>query len=236
MPAEPARRTPPIRSTDRAHPKGPDRTYPTHPNPNGQVSDQNDFFSFEEALDSLRLKEEELKRLVSEGEIRAFREGETMKLRRTDVEHLKSELMGGEVVELGGGGDDLVFEDDFEDPGMATEELTAADTLIDEDLGILDEIEEEPLEVDEPEPVAVGPVEEPVHDSPGVLAAAIGTIALLVISGPMMISITSGSMSELAKSVAGIFVTFDETAGDTVAATDDDSAADEAASEGGSEE
>ena len=56
-----------------------------------------DFFSFDEALSELRLKEEELKRLVSEGEIRAFREGDTMKLRRGDVEALRSEL-GGEVV------------------------------------------------------------------------------------------------------------------------------------------
>ncbi|MEO0651441.1 MAG: hypothetical protein AAFZ65_12265 [Planctomycetota bacterium] len=203
------------------------------------MSDQNDFFSFEEALDSLRLKEEELKRLVSEGEIRAFREGETMKLRRTDVEHLKSELMGGEVVELGGGGDDLVFEDDFEDPGMATEELTAADTLIDEDLGVLDEIEEEPLEVEEPEPVAVGPVEEPVHDSPGVLAAAICTVALLVLSGPVLISSTSGNMSDLAKSIAGIFVSFEGEGGSASAAADADDAEEadaETATDGESEE
>ena len=61
-----------------------------------------EFFSFEQALDELRLKEEELKRLVSEGEIRAFREGETMKLRKADVENLRSEL-SGEVVDLGDG-------------------------------------------------------------------------------------------------------------------------------------
>ena len=56
------------------------------------------FLSFEDALDKLRLQEEELKRLVSEGEIRAFREGDTMRLRRTDVESLRAELSGGEVV------------------------------------------------------------------------------------------------------------------------------------------
>ena len=50
------------------------------------------FLSFEDALDQLRLQEEELKRLVSEGEIRAFREGDTMKLRAQDVETLRSEL------------------------------------------------------------------------------------------------------------------------------------------------
>ena len=52
------------------------------------ADEKEEFFSFDEALDQLRLKEEELKRLVSEGEIRAFRDGETMKLRRTDVETL----------------------------------------------------------------------------------------------------------------------------------------------------
>jgi excisionase family DNA binding protein len=49
---------------------------------------EQDFFSFDEALNHLNLREEELKRLVSEGEIRAFLEGDTMKLRRADVETL----------------------------------------------------------------------------------------------------------------------------------------------------
>ena len=73
---------------------------------------QKEFFSFDEALHELRLKEEELKRLVSEGEIRAFRDGETMKLRRADVDNLRTELSGGEVVDLGDDGEQLVFEDD----------------------------------------------------------------------------------------------------------------------------
>ena len=199
------------------------------------MSDQNDFFSFEEALDNLRLKEEELKRLVSEGEIRAFREGDTMKLRRTDVEHLKSELMGGEVVELGDSGGDLVFEDDFEDPGMATEELSAADTLLDEDLGLLDEIEEElpaeqELEEDEEELVAAAPAAEEVHDNPLTLAAAIATAVVLILAAPVLFSGSTGNMSDFAKSVAGIVVQFDEDAagsgGSTASAEDDGAAAD----------
>jgi excisionase family DNA binding protein len=172
------------------------------------VSERNDFFSFEEALDQLRLKEEELKRLVSEGEIRAFREGDTMKLRRTDVEHLKSELMGGEVVELGDSSADLVFEDDFEDPGMATEELSAADTLIDEDLEDLDQLDEEPVALDEEddeEPAPVGPAAEPVKDDPLALAAAIGTLIVLLLAGPVLISSSSGHLSDLAASIAGMF-------------------------------
>ena len=102
-----------------------------------------EFYSFTEALKHLRLKEEELKRLVSEGEIRAFRDGDTMKLRRADVENLKTELLGGEVVDLGGAGEDLVFEDDADlgDAGMATEEITEMDTLLDEDVEDVGEID-----------------------------------------------------------------------------------------------
>ena len=82
------------------------------------------FYSFEEALKELRLKEEELKRLVSEGEIRAFRQGDTMRLRQSDVEALKKELTGGEVVDLGDVKEELVFEDDVDlDAGMATQTL-----------------------------------------------------------------------------------------------------------------
>jgi excisionase family DNA binding protein len=165
---------------------------------------EQDFSSFDEALNQLNLREEELKRLVSEGEIRAFREGDTMKLRRTDVEHLKTELMGGEVVELGEGRADVIFEDDFEDPGMATEELTAADTLIDEDLGVLDEIEDQPEEDDEDLPV-----EEQEPDSPLVLAASIGTLVLLLLAGPLLFATSSGHLSDMARSIADIFVEMD---------------------------
>ena len=83
-----------------------------------------DFFSFDEALDELKLKEEELKRLVSEGEIRAFRKGDTMKLRRADVENLRAEL-DRDLVDLDDGADELVFEDDTDldgDTGMRSEE------------------------------------------------------------------------------------------------------------------
>src|SRR4029077_10315216 len=106
------------------------------------VADKEQFYSFEEALRELRLKEEELRRLVSEGEIRAFREGDTMKLRRSDVENLRSELSGGEVVDLGGAGEELVFEDDTDlDAGMATEEISEADTLLEEDVEDVGEVE-----------------------------------------------------------------------------------------------
>ena len=103
-----------------------------------------EFYNFDEALDQLNLKEEELKRLVSEGEIRAFREGDTMKLRRNDVEALRNELMGGDVVDLGSSGEELVFEDDAagdDESGMATQEISDVDTLIDEGVEEMDELE-----------------------------------------------------------------------------------------------
>jgi excisionase family DNA binding protein len=106
------------------------------------VPSQEEFFSFEEALDELRLKEEELKRLVSEGEIRAFREGETMKLRKSDVESLRSELSGGEIVDLGDASEELVFEDDADlGAGMATEEISEADTILEDDVPDVGEVE-----------------------------------------------------------------------------------------------
>jgi hypothetical protein len=89
---------------------------------------EKEFYSFEEALRELSLREEELKRLVSEGEIRAFRDAGTMKLRRADVDTLRKELSGGDVVDLGEGGETVVFEDDAmttQEIGMATEEIVA---------------------------------------------------------------------------------------------------------------
>ena len=47
-----------------------------------------EFFTFDEVLKKLQIDETRLKRLVSEGEIRAFREGDEMKFRRADVENL----------------------------------------------------------------------------------------------------------------------------------------------------
>ncbi len=147
-----------------------------------------DFFSFDEALDELRLKEEELKRLVSEGEIRAFRKGDTMKLRRSDVESLRAELSGGEVVDLGEATEELVFEDDdaFDDSGMATQEIADVDTLIDdvEDVGEIELEEEEETE------------------GVGMLALILVTSAVMVLAMPVVFSISMGQVSDLSKSVA----------------------------------
>ena len=123
-----------------------------------------EFYSFEEALKELRLKEEELKRLVSEGEIRAFREGDTMRLRQSDVQALRKELTGSEVVDLGEVSEELVFEDDvIDEAGMATEEISDVDTLIEEDVEDVGELElaveeEVEAEVEVEEAPAAAPV------------------------------------------------------------------------------
>ena len=175
---------------------------------------EQEFFSFEEALNQLNLKEEELKRLVSEGEIRAFREGDTMKLRRADVENLKKELMPGEVVDMGGAGEDLVFEDDLEveETGMATEQIAEMDTLLEEGVEDVGEValEEEPVEEEEAEPVAAAApvrrgaaaVEEAPSEGMLMRALAIATGLVLLLALPAVIGLSKGSPSSMARSLA----------------------------------
>lgn len=84
-----------------------------------------DFLSFEKALRELKMRSEELKKLVSEGEIRAFRDGESMKFRRDDVQALTSKSAGDA---------ELSFADSLEDDtGMVTEQISDEDTLLADD-------------------------------------------------------------------------------------------------------
>jgi excisionase family DNA binding protein len=177
---------------------------------------EKEFFSFEEALRELRLKEEELRRLVSEGEIRAFREGDTMKLRRSDVETLRTELSGGEVVDLAGAGEELVFEDDTDlDAGMATEEISEVDTLLEEDVEEvaeldLDEVAEEALEDEDAEAaVSVRRVATVEADEPSepmfVRFVAILTTVVLLLAIPVCLAAATGNGMNLARGVAGLF-------------------------------
>ena len=82
-----------------------------------------EFFTFDQVLKVLAIDETKLKRLVSEGEIRAFREGDEMKFRKMDVENL--DLVGAQseertgVIDLSAGRedtsetltDDLIFDE-----------------------------------------------------------------------------------------------------------------------------
>lgn len=92
-----------------------------------------DFLSFEKALRELKLRSEELKKLVSEGEIRAYRDGDSMKFRAEDVASLGAKAEGDK---------NLSFADSLEDDtGMVTEQISADDTLLAED----DEIDDKPI-------------------------------------------------------------------------------------------
>ena len=107
-----------------------------------------EFASFDEALKKLELEEEDLKRLISAGEIRAFREGSNMRLRVEDVSKVAEQLgMGGSVAEEDAGEvleiEDLVL-DEAEDEGMATTQLSEEDTLLDDSIEELEVAEEAP--------------------------------------------------------------------------------------------
>lgn len=97
-----------------------------------------EFSSFDEALKKLELEEEDLKRLISAGEIRAFREGSNMRLRVEDVSKVADQLgIGGSVAEADAGEvlevEDLML-DEADDAGMATTQLSEEDTLLDEEM------------------------------------------------------------------------------------------------------
>jgi excisionase family DNA binding protein len=166
-----------------------------------------DYLSFEQALDALKLKEEELKRLVSEGEIRAFRQGDTMRLRRMDVDNLKTELSGGEVVDLGEHAPELVFEDEGDlQAGMATEEITEVETIVDEEPAGDAEAEAEEVEAEaEEEPEPEPEVEEGIPEGVFPLALSIAAAAVLVLALPLVISISSGESGAVAARLAGLF-------------------------------
>ena len=182
------------------------------------------FYSFEDALRELRLKPEELKRLVSEGEIRAFREGETMKLRRADVENLRNELSGGEVVDLGDVREELVFEDDAladagmatQEIGMATEEISEVETILDEGVEDVGEVVVEETVVEDadedgvPQSVTarrIVRVEEPPeeYEGAGMRALVLVTSLILILAIPVCMAVSSGLFSPVATTVAGIF-------------------------------
>jgi excisionase family DNA binding protein len=122
-----------------------------------------EFYSFDEVLKRLKIDEQRLKKLVSEGEIRAFREGQEMKFRKSDIDNLDRTrpVAGSEdataAIDLsaGGGGqpsetltDDLIFDegDDVgsKEAGMATAEISSQDTFVEEGVGM----STEPLEVE----------------------------------------------------------------------------------------
>jgi len=115
-----------------------------------------DFLTFNEALDALRMREEDLKRLISEGELRAFRKGDSVQLRRSDVDRLSEESSGDTIEDeeiVFAGDEDFVLEDlDEEEVGMTTTPISEADTLLDDEA--IDDLGEEVDLAEEEAPAA----------------------------------------------------------------------------------
>lgn len=105
------------------------------------MADPQDYVSFEKALQELQLSEEQLKRLVSEGEIRAIRgEHNTMRFRKEEIDRLKQDT--GKTIQYTEESsdtltDDLLFDEsddlEVEDEGMATAQISSEDTFVGED-------------------------------------------------------------------------------------------------------
>lgn len=82
--------------------------------------------SFDDVLNELDMDEDELKRLVSEGQIRAFRDDDRMKFRSEDVASLSRQRT------TGGGGDDLdLGETQLGGEGLEVVEEETDETLLD---------------------------------------------------------------------------------------------------------
>jgi len=115
-----------------------------------------EFYTFDEVVRQLKIDENKLKRLVSEGEISAFREGDVMKFKKSEIDKLAKKGAGSETSEtvlseitledeapaFEESGetltDDLVFEgagdevDLGKDAGMKTAEVSSQDTFIED--------------------------------------------------------------------------------------------------------
>jgi hypothetical protein len=145
-----------------------------------------------------------------------------MKLRKADVENLRAELSGGEVVDLGEVKEELVFEDDVEmidDAGLATQEISDADTLIEDDVEIVQEeielegiaVEEgdadaiEDVEADEEAPVVTRAIDVPEpYEGALVRIALVLAAVLLFLALPIVLSAGREQPSGLAQSIAGL--------------------------------
>ncbi|MCA3008258.1 MAG: helix-turn-helix domain-containing protein [Phycisphaerales bacterium] len=93
------------------------------------MSDKNDdFVSFENAMRELKLRSEELRKLVSQGDIRAKKEGASMKFKRQDVDALAERFTSDTGGAAKPAGDALE-----DDTGMVTEQISDEDTLLAED-------------------------------------------------------------------------------------------------------
>ncbi|MHC4779712.1 MAG: hypothetical protein ACYTFG_14145 [Planctomycetota bacterium] len=124
-----------------------------------------EYYSFEKVLKELQMDEDELKRLVSEGQIRAFRDEDKMKFRADDIVGLKKGRQTEPTIILppsddaDGGADDIMLVDDDTDETLLDLEDLGAD-----DLGESDETSIPSLDMDEDDASADTLTEELVFD------------------------------------------------------------------------
>src|SRR5262245_27647516 len=113
-------------------------------------SKSGEFYTFDEVLRQLNIDENRLKRLVSEGEIRAFREGDQMKFKRAEIDNLAGKGGRGATSDTSlteisldddapkKGAKETLTDDLLEEPdltkraGMKTSEISSQDTFIDQ--------------------------------------------------------------------------------------------------------
>lgn len=151
-----------------------------------------DYFSFDDVLKELDVGEEELKRMVSEGELRAFRDENKMKFRKEDVENLRKGRTTEPTLILpaqdeGGGSGDTILDldssiqevtDDGAGPpvdlpeiaapakaGSETQDVTQQLDFSDTDLTVADDAPAADLQPSEPagEPDETGVSTEPLQ-------------------------------------------------------------------------
>ncbi|MHC4943972.1 MAG: helix-turn-helix domain-containing protein [Planctomycetota bacterium] len=98
-----------------------------------------DYLSFEKVLRELQIDQDELKRLVSAGEIKAYREADQMRFKPEDIEKLKQDKSSDpDVIELLDAEEDLGGEGE---PTMELEGAEVAEELSFDDVDFGDETE-----------------------------------------------------------------------------------------------
>jgi hypothetical protein len=181
-----------------------------------------EYYSFEEVLKDLKLEENELKRLVSAGEIRAFRDKNTMRFKAEDVARLRTTGPESGDVEL----DDLDLDlDDAAPPAPSAEveiEEEHAEELVLEDapaeVHMVEEIELTSDETVEPTRPARGtreakraprvpaPEETEPKDSPLLVGALLAGEILLLLAAIVIFDAVSGTFSNpVSAAVANMF-------------------------------
>ena len=174
--------------------------------------------SFEEALNRLDLAEEDLKRLISAGEIRAFREGSNMRLDVADVDKVAEQLGIGSPVSEADASEVVEIEElslDDADDGMVTTQLSAEDTLLD---SVVEEVAVEESSRSERSAGAkrggsskrgskttVLPAVEMSDEGGGMRAALVLTAIVLMFAIPFAMGMISGRPSSITQGIVDMF-------------------------------